>query len=82
MALESPDLQDGERFAIAINWGVFEQSHGLGLSALGVVAEDVLGTGTRIAVQAGFGASVKQESYGGRSANSVYGGRAGFQASW
>ena len=82
MAIQSPDLDGGERFGVAMNWGVFESSHGLGFSAIGVIGNNLLGAGERIAVQGGFGLSVREESFGGRRADSVYGGRAGFQLSW
>ncbi len=82
MAVESPDLADGERFAFAMNWGVFESSHGLGVSGIAVLANDLLGTGERLSFQGGFGLSVSEETYGGRNASAVFGGRAGLQFSW
>jgi len=82
MALAAPAVLDSESFAVALNWGGFNQSHALGFSALGVVARDVLGVGERISLTAGFGLSLNEKEFGGRSADTQFGGRAGVQLSW
>ena len=58
------------------------ESQALGAAATGIIGEDLLGLNERIAVQAGFGASVREEKFGGQRSSTVFGGRAGFQISW
>ena len=74
MAMENPSLATGERFGIATAWGTFAGAHALTASAMGVVGEDLLTDGDRVAVFAGFGAGFEH----GRG-ESVYGGRVGMQ---
>ena len=74
MAMENPSLATGERFGIATAWGTFAGAHALTASAMGVVGEDLLTDGDRVAVFAGFGAGFEH----GRG-ESVYGGRLGMQ---
>ena len=82
MALASPSLAADETFGIAVNWGVFEQSQALAFSAMGVVGRDIFGAGERISLNAGFGLSVSEESFGGQDTTTSWGGRAGIQVSW
>jgi len=82
MALESPSLQAGETFGVAVNWGIFNQSQALAFSAIGVVARDVFLAGDRIALNGGFGLSVKAGSFGGHRTGTAAGGRAGVQFAW
>ena len=82
MALESPSLQAGETFGVAVNWGIFNQSQALAFSAIGVVARDVFLAGDRIALNGGFGVSVKAGSFGGHRTGTAAGGRAGVQFAW
>jgi hypothetical protein len=82
MAMTNPTLATNESFGVALNWGVFERSHALAFSAMGVVARDLMGAGERISLTGGFGLSVKETSFGGNRADTVFGGRAGVQLSW
>jgi hypothetical protein len=72
LALENPDLTGNERFGLAMNWGMFNGAHALGLSATGVLGHNILGEGDRLAVTGGFGIST----------SNVMGGRVGAQLSW
>jgi hypothetical protein len=72
LALENPDLTGNERFGLAMNWGMFNGAHALGLSATGVLGHNILGEGDRLAVSGGFGIST----------SNVMGGRVGAQLSW
>jgi hypothetical protein len=74
MAMENPSLGPGEKFGIATAWGTFAGAHALTGSVMGVVGEDVLTDGDRIALFGGFGAGFDH----GRG-DDVYGGRAGLQ---
>ena len=73
MAVEDPDLMGNEIFGLKLNWGTFEQSHAVGLSAAGVLAHDVLVEGDRVSISGGIGYGVQEKNLGGR---------VGLQMSW
>jgi hypothetical protein len=56
-----------------MSWGGFDSENAIGLSAAGVVARDLLGSGTRVSLGGGGGVGTRK----GR-----VGGRAGVQFSW
>lgn len=82
MAMVNPTLIAKETFGIGVNWGIFQQSQALTVSAIGVIAKDVFGGGERLSLTGGFGASLQQKSFGDHKTNTSYGGRAGVQLSW
>jgi trimeric autotransporter adhesin len=66
MALHDPDLVAGEKFGVRLNWGNFEGSNALALTAAGVIGTDVLTSGDRLAVSGGVGYGVDQNTLGAR----------------
>lgn len=70
-ALAGPDLNGGDRFGIAVNWGQFEGSNAIGFSAAGVLADDLFGS-TRLGIAGGV-------AFG---EHGTIGSRASLQLSW
>ena len=66
MALHDPDLVAGEKFGLRLNWGNYEGSNGLALTAAGVLGYNVLSTGDRLAVSGGMGWGIDHSQLGGR----------------
>ncbi len=81
-ALENPDLVGHEQFGLAANFGFFEGSSALGITAMGVLGRNFMGSGERWALSGGVGVSLSEEKYGGRKSDTVVGGRAGLQVTW
>jgi hypothetical protein len=82
MSLGMPDLQADESFGVALNWGRFEDSQAIGVTAMGVVNRDLFGGGERLSLNGAFGVSLDEESFGQRKTHSTTGGRVGFQLTW
>ena len=81
-ALENPDLVGGETFGISANFGFFEGSTAMALSAIGVLGHDFMGGGERWAISGGVGVSLNENEFGGQNTNRTIGGRAGVQVTW
>ncbi len=56
----------GDTFGIRMNWGQFEGHNAIGLSALGVLDRNFLGTNTSLALAGGVGLSTYDFSMGTR----------------
>ena len=82
MAMPMPALQANESFGVTVNLGAFKQSRALGMSAMGVVNRNVFGGGERLSLNAGFGFSTTEKTFGGHNAGTTTGGRVGVQLSW
>lgn len=54
LALENPDLVGAESFGLAINYGNWEGSSAIGISAVGVIGNNLLMYGDRVAVGGGI----------------------------
>jgi len=74
MSMENPDLTGNERFGMAANWGNFEGANALGLSLMGVLGNNFVTKGDRVALSGGFGVGFEEGD-----GDSVYGGRVGLQ---
>jgi trimeric autotransporter adhesin len=74
MSLENPDLTGNERFGMAANWGAFEDANALGLSLMGVLGNNFVTEGDRVAISGGFGVGFAKGD-----GDDVYGGRVGLQ---
>jgi hypothetical protein len=74
LAMANPSLVEGEKFGIATAWGTFAGAHAFTGTAMGVVGEDLVADGDRLAVFGGVGIGFEH----GRG-DTVYGGRAGMQ---
>jgi hypothetical protein len=77
IAMANPDLTGNERFGMAANWGRFEDADALSVTAMGVLAHNLVTKGDRVALAGGFGAGFDE----GRG-DTVYGGRLGMQWTW
>ena len=66
MALHDPDLVAGERFGLRLNWGNYEGSNAMALTAAGVLGYNVFTPGDRLAVSGGMGWGLDQSQMGGR----------------
>jgi autotransporter adhesin len=77
IAMANPDLTGNERFGMAANWGRFEDANALSVTAMGVLAHNLVTEGDRVALAGGFGAGFDE----GRG-DTVYGGRVGMQWTW
>jgi hypothetical protein len=77
IAMANPDLTGNERFGMASNWGRFEDADALSVTAMGVLAHNLVTKGDRVALAGGFGAGFDE----GRG-DTVYGGRLGMQWTW
>ena len=73
LAVSDPVLLAGDTFGIRMNWGEFQGKHAIGLSALGVLDRNFLGTNTSLAIAGGVGVS----TYDG-----AVGSRLGLQLTW
>ena len=73
MAVQDPDLMGQEMFGVKLNWGTFEHSNAVGLSAAGVLAHDIFSDGDRLSMSGGIGYGVQDKNLGGR---------VGLQLSW
>ena len=91
IAMQGPDLTGNERFGMSANWGDFDGTNGFGMGFEGVVANDFLVTGSRLAFTGGFGVGFVNSSntnsftFGnttGGSSDDVWGGRVGAQWTW
>ena len=74
MSMVNPDLTGNERFGVAANWGAFEDANALGMSLMGVLGNDFVTKGDRVAISGGFGIGLANGE-----GDDVYGGRVGLQ---
>jgi hypothetical protein len=74
MAMQNPDLTGNERFGMAANYGNFEGANGLGMSLMGVLGNNFVAKGDRLAISGGFGVGFEEGD-----GDNVYGGRVGLQ---
>lgn len=73
IALESPVLVGAESVGFKANFGAFEGETAFGLSAVGVLHRNVIGSGERLNIDAGVGFGFD---------HGTVGGRAGLQLTW
>ena len=73
MALDQPNLLAGQQFAVRVGWGNFDGSNAVGVSAAGLVSNDVFGPGSTMVLDVGVGAS---------SVDDMVGGKAGITFGW
>lgn len=66
MALAQPILLDRQTFAMRVGWGGFSGSNAVGISASGLVARNVAGTGSSVVLDGGFGFAGDQAMKSGR----------------
>lgn len=66
IALSDPDLFGGQKFAIKANGGFFEGWGAFGVTAKGLLKENVFGGGEMLTVSGGFGYGVQEQTVGGR----------------
>jgi len=76
-SMENPDLVGNEKFGLAANWGIFENSNAVSFSAMGVLGHDWVSEGDRWAVSGGFGTGFTDGD-----GDDVWGGRVGVQWTW
>jgi hypothetical protein len=74
MAIGNPDLTGNERFGVAANWGNFEGANALGAALMGVLGNNFVAKGDRVAISGGFGVGFSEGD-----GDDVYGGRIGLQ---
>jgi hypothetical protein len=77
ISMEDPDLVDGERFGVRVNYGNFEGANALSWTFAGVLGRDVFRAGDRIAIGGGFGVGFEENN-----GDDVWGGRVGAQWTW
>ena len=77
IAMQNPDLVNGENFGVAVNGGFYEGAEGMGVSAQGVMARNIFMDGDRVAVSGAVGVGFEN----GRG-DDVVGGRVGAQFTW
>jgi trimeric autotransporter adhesin len=65
-ALENPDLTGNETFGVMVNYGNYEGSSAVGISAAGVLGRNVLDEGDRVAIAGGVGVSTDGGDVAGR----------------
>jgi hypothetical protein len=90
MASTGPDLTGNERFGVSANWGGFEGANAFGMGFEGVLWNNFLTQGGRLAVTGGFGVgfqngnnnSIFGQHEFGSSEDTVWGGRVGAQWTW
>ena len=66
LAMADPDLTGRERFGIRLNFGGFSGESAFAVSGQGVMAQNVLGSGMRLAVSGGLGVGLSRREVGGR----------------
>jgi|GEM_PF-2707107 len=66
LALQNPDLVGTETFGLAVNWGNFEGSNAIGIAAAGVLGNNFLMPGDRLAIAGGIGIGLDENTVGGR----------------
>jgi len=66
LALQNPDLVGTETFGLAVNWGNFEGSNAIGIAAVGVLGNNFLMPGDRLAIAGGVGFGLDENTVGGR----------------
>jgi len=71
IALSDPDLYAGKTFALKGNWGVFEGSNALGVSAKGLLADNLFGQGDQLTLSGGIGWGTDENTVGGRVSGQV-----------
>ena len=77
VAMDNPDLVGNERFGVAGHWGHFEGANAAGFTAMGVLGNNFIREGDRIAISGGFGVG-----FSDGSGDDVWGGRVGGQWTW
>lgn len=65
-ALENPDLTGNETFGVMVNYGNYEGSSAIAITAMGVLGRDVLEPGDRVSLGGGVGFSTDEGQVGGR----------------
>ena len=65
-ALENPDLTGNERFGVMVNYGNYEGSGAVGISAVGVLGNNVFDDGDRVAIAGAVGFSTQESQVAGR----------------
>jgi len=70
-ALEDPDLVEGEKFGIRLNWGATETADAIGMTGAILLGDHLAAGGTRMLGAAGLGYS-----------DGYVGARFGFQMNW
>lgn len=65
-ALENPDLYGDLNWAVAVNYGNFDGSSAIGVSAIGVIGKDFLVPGDSVAISGAVGAGFSEGRVGGR----------------
>jgi trimeric autotransporter adhesin len=71
MAVQNPVLTGSDRFGVSVNWGEFAGSSAFGAAAVGIVGQNLLGTGEKLGLTGGIGGS-----------NNQVAGRVGLQLTW
>ncbi len=67
LAISQPVLSNGQTFAIRGGWGDYENESAFGVSAVGIVAHDVFGYGSTIALDGGVGFGTNYNGVGGKA---------------
>jgi hypothetical protein len=65
-ALENPDLTGRETFGVMVNYGNYEGSSAIAVTAMGVLGYNVLEAGDRVSLGGGVGFSTDEGQVGGR----------------
>jgi hypothetical protein len=65
-ALENPDLTGRETFGVMVNYGNYEGSSAIAVTAMGVLGYNVLEPGDRVSLGGGVGFSTDEGQVGGR----------------
>lgn len=74
-SMENPTLGEDDRFGVATAWGTFEGAQAFSVSALGIVAKDVLFKGDSVGLFGSVGGGFVDEARG----DNIVGGRVGAQ---
>ncbi|MGO9474082.1 MAG: hypothetical protein ACLPWS_11870, partial [Rhodomicrobium sp.] len=67
LAISQPILTNGQTFAIRGGWGDYENESAFGVSAVGLIAHDVFGYGSTIALDGGVGFGTNYNGVGGKA---------------
>jgi YadA head domain repeat (2 copies) len=80
LAVSPPVLAHGERFGMRLAWGGFDGANAMGVSVMGVLAENTFSTHDRLALDGGVGYGFGD--FMGYRENAVLGAHAGMQFTW
>ena len=71
LSMQQPVFMPGQNFAIRAGWGGFESQNAVGVSAAGVIARDVFGSGSTVVLDGGIGVGTNYSQVAGKAGVTV-----------